>query len=63
MEMRVDGDRTERRLCAVPMNVATATHRAQRGSPRVSQAPTASASVRTIVTVATIRFPNSMYEW
>ena len=50
--------------CAtVPRNVATDSHRAQRGSPRVHQAPTASARVRMIVTLATIRFPNSMYEW
>ena len=38
------------------------TQRAHLGSPRVIQEPTASASVRMIVTLATIRFPNSMYE-
>ena len=45
---------------SVPTKVPTASHRAQRGRPRVAQAPTASASVRTIVTPPTDRFPNSI---
>ena len=61
MEVRVDGDRAERRLREPCRRTwPTASQRAQRGSPRVNQAPTASASVRKIVTLATIRFPNSM---
>ena len=40
-----------------------AVHVVRLGSPRVTHAPTASTRVNTIVTLATIRFPNSMYEW
>jgi hypothetical protein len=63
MEMCVDGDRAQRRLRG------RADERGHRQPSRPARqparppAPTASARVRMIVTLATIRFPNSMYEW
>ena len=50
--------------CAsAPTKVATASFRVQDGTPRVRNEPIASASVNTIVTPPTARFPNSMNEW
>ena len=45
VQVRVHGDRAERRLHERADEAATASQRTQRGRPRVNHAPTASASV------------------